>query len=343
MSILFCGDTFSFARDGTDPFGYVRDMFRSAVVVANLEASVDATRESGPDRIVLSVGDQALANLAPHIRYVSVVNNHSADGDINALVRRLRARGVSVLGPANPSLQPISVNDVHVDVMSAYFRLPRLGLSYRGRVSTRLLHLLRHSNARRKVVFVHWGYEHTIIPAPFQRQLAKRLVDAGADLVVGHHPHVAQGFEQYRGSSIFYSLGNFNFWQFDRTPGARNRWGYVVDYQPSTGDWKCIPYLINDNYQPYFPDVANRSQLLSEIRSLSDRLVSISSRSWFTEHYAKWYVRELEAWKRDLSSDLRVTRGAQWLAWFLLPIQFRFYSEYALTCIRGRSRCRGHS
>jgi len=61
------------------------------------------------------------------------------------------------------------------------------------------------------VVYVHWGTERMTRPHSYQRALARRCIDAGADLVVGSHPHVLQGFEYYRGKLIAYSLGNFVF------------------------------------------------------------------------------------------------------------------------------------
>ncbi|MDB4867428.1 MAG: CapA family protein [Cohnella sp.] len=61
------------------------------------------------------------------------------------------------------------------------------------------------------VILVHWGIERADRPNKFQIQLGHRLVDAGADLVVGSHPHVLQGFESYKDKWIAYSLGNFVF------------------------------------------------------------------------------------------------------------------------------------
>jgi poly-gamma-glutamate capsule biosynthesis protein CapA/YwtB (metallophosphatase superfamily) len=61
------------------------------------------------------------------------------------------------------------------------------------------------------VVLVHWGQERFDNPDENQLSLAKKYIDAGADLVVGSHPHVLQGFEQYNGKWIAYSLGNFAF------------------------------------------------------------------------------------------------------------------------------------
>ncbi len=61
------------------------------------------------------------------------------------------------------------------------------------------------------VVFVHWGIERNETPEDYQRQLAYGYIDAGADLVIGCHPHVLQGFEYYKGAPIVYSLGNYLF------------------------------------------------------------------------------------------------------------------------------------
>ena len=61
------------------------------------------------------------------------------------------------------------------------------------------------------VVYMHWGIERDEKPQEYQRTLGKQLIDAGADLVIGSHPHVLQGIEYYPGKPIVYSLGNFIF------------------------------------------------------------------------------------------------------------------------------------
>ena len=61
------------------------------------------------------------------------------------------------------------------------------------------------------VVSVHWGKEGTRVPGTGEIELGHKLVDSGADVVMGHHPHVVQGFEKYNDKLILYSLGNFIF------------------------------------------------------------------------------------------------------------------------------------
>ena len=60
-------------------------------------------------------------------------------------------------------------------------------------------------------VLVHWGIERNTFPEDYQKTLARQYIDAGADAVIGSHPHVLQGIEYYKGKPIFYSLGNFIF------------------------------------------------------------------------------------------------------------------------------------
>ncbi len=66
------------------------------------------------------------------------------------------------------------------------------------------------------IVVVHWGATNYHYPLPQHTSLGRKLIDAGASAVVGHHPHVIQGYEEYKGSVILYSLGNFLFGSFLR-------------------------------------------------------------------------------------------------------------------------------
>lgn len=66
------------------------------------------------------------------------------------------------------------------------------------------------------VVSFHWGKEGASTPQRYQIITARKAVDAGADLVIGHHPHVLQGIESYKNALIFYSLGNFAFGSLSR-------------------------------------------------------------------------------------------------------------------------------
>ncbi len=81
----------------------------------------------------------------------------------------------------------------------------------------------RKAGAHVVIPFMHWGWENRHTPSLRQRALARKMIDAGASLVVGGHPHVIQDAELYRGKLIVYSLGNFVFDGFD-LPEERQGW-----------------------------------------------------------------------------------------------------------------------
>jgi poly-gamma-glutamate synthesis protein (capsule biosynthesis protein) len=64
------------------------------------------------------------------------------------------------------------------------------------------------------VVNIHWGEEYKADPNNRQKEMAHLLIDAGVDVIIGHHPHVVQTVETYKNKPIFYSLGNFIFDQY---------------------------------------------------------------------------------------------------------------------------------
>lgn len=74
------------------------------------------------------------------------------------------------------------------------------------------------------IVFIHAGLENYILPLTEYRRFYRFLCDLGADYIVASHPHVAQGIEQYKKSTIFYSLGNFYFPLADKNDHIKNRW-----------------------------------------------------------------------------------------------------------------------
>lgn len=91
------------------------------------------------------------------------------------------------------------------------------------------------------IVSMHAGNEYQPKPNAFQQRFARAAIDAGASLVVGHHPHVVQPVEQYNNGVIFYSLGNLVFDQFQSEKTQR---GWIADVRflgPRIASWGIIP------------------------------------------------------------------------------------------------------
>ncbi|TAD79385.1 MAG: hypothetical protein EA001_04450 [Oscillatoriales cyanobacterium] len=118
------------------------------------------------------------------------------------------------------------------------------------------------------VVNFHWGEELARYPAPYQREIGRRAIDAGADLVVGHHPHVLQGAEVYRDRAIVYSLGNFIF-------GGNSRSSYdtavlKVSLKPQQMKLEFVPVRVR-NYQPRLAKGDRAREILQELTYISRR------------------------------------------------------------------------
>lgn len=103
-----------------------------------------------------------------------------------------------------------------------------------------------------KIVFVHWGNEFINRPSSPQKRFAHWLVDIGFELVIGMHPHVLQGYEQYQGKYIFYSLGNFVF----DMPWRSTKYGAIVcvDLAKETIVPKVECVRINEEFAPQIID-----------------------------------------------------------------------------------------
>jgi len=100
------------------------------------------------------------------------------------------------------------------------------------------------------VVSLHWGDEFIERPSPADVRLAHAIIDAGADLIVGHHPHVLRGVERYGRGWIVYSLGNF---VCDMLWAEQLRETAVCECRLTAGgveDVRLIPVRINDDCQP---------------------------------------------------------------------------------------------
>jgi poly-gamma-glutamate synthesis protein (capsule biosynthesis protein) len=98
------------------------------------------------------------------------------------------------------------------------------------------------------IVCPHWGVEYALKPTPDQVELAHQMIDAGADLVVGSHPHVVQPLETYHDRWIAYSLGNFVFDQKDPATHCGLMLKVTVR-DKQIADVNPIPININSRFQ----------------------------------------------------------------------------------------------
>ncbi|MGZ0085939.1 CapA family protein [Caldibacillus thermoamylovorans] len=122
------------------------------------------------------------------------------------------------------------------------------------------IRMLRKQGADLILVHFHWGVERSYVPNSTQKAIGRFAIDSGADLVVGHHPHVVQGIEEYKGKFIVYSLGNFMFGG-NKNPSDKDTFVFQQVFSFQNGkrttkkEIRVIPFRISsvttrNNYQP---------------------------------------------------------------------------------------------
>ena len=105
------------------------------------------------------------------------------------------------------------------------------------------------------VVHIHWGTEYSLVATGVQKNIAHKLIDNGADVVIGHHPHVIEPVEIYKGKAIFYSLGNFVFDQTD--PVTKDGLGVGLSFEDTKTVFALYPYHL-DAFAPKFLESKER-------------------------------------------------------------------------------------
>jgi len=125
------------------------------------------------------------------------------------------------------------------------------------------------------IVMLHWGVEYQFHSSLAQQNLAHQIIDAGADLIIGHHPHVVQEIEEYKGKLIFYSLGNFIF-DYDRYFLKETLQGLVVGLEiyPEKLVYRLFPVKTHSS-QPSLMEQKETEEFLQKLalRSYSHALL----------------------------------------------------------------------
>ncbi|WP_053376934.1 CapA family protein [Paenibacillus sp. FJAT-27812] len=217
---------------------------------------------------------------------MSLANNHALDQGIEGMqdtMKHLDDAGISHMGAGNNDTEAYApvIKEVR-GIKVAYVGIskvipfgswkadkntPGLAESYDINRATAAIKKAKEQ-ADIVVVMVHWGKERVDQPEPYQKDYGRQYIDAGADLVIGSHPHVLQGFEMYKGKWIAYSLGNFIFSSYPKETAGET--GVLDALCTKSGDCEMT-------FHPMFTVNAQPTPLEAEAgKALLDRLSSIS-------------------------------------------------------------------
>lgn len=197
------------------------------IVFGNLEAVLSPAGEAVAGKLCLRGEGGYLAALQRNnFGIVSLANNHTFDFGSDAYLdmeAQLSTLGIVSVGAGSTLEESRQLKVLEKDGIRfgflAYSSRTTKGSDYAGESSAGVapleLDLVLEDIARYRsqadhlIVSLHWGVEYAEYPTPDQMRIGHSIIDAGASLIIGHHPHIIQGYEKYKDGVILYSLGNF--------------------------------------------------------------------------------------------------------------------------------------
>ncbi len=268
-TLLFAGDMQwdRYIRQMATKEGYdfilspVRSVLLSAdAVIANLEGPVTTfpskslTADIGShDNYIFTFSPEVLPVLYDHnIRVVNLGNNHILNFGAEGLAQteqNLQAAGIAYFGNTSKETW-LADSFLEYDLNGLQVLLVNYNQFLASDMAV-LLEEIQQKNTQYDavVLYTHWGNEYLTEASALYQERAHAFVDVGVDLIIGSHPHVIQQKEEYRGKTIYYSLGNFVFDQyFD--PESRKGWLVEVAFD-ADGEYtsKEIPTYLEKNGQ----------------------------------------------------------------------------------------------
>lgn len=225
-SIVFVGDimlarhveTLSDRHGSHYVYSNLPKISKTTALVGNFEATIPETHVHTPNyTFAFSVDKQHIPALYKYgFTHLSLANNHSFDfGKRGLLNTRLQLENNALNWFGDSIIVDMtSVWYIELDEMTiAIVGLNNIGHSL-NMLEVETIIKTASQNSDYQIVYIHWGVEYAPRNSISQQKIAHQLIKFGADSIIGHHPHVVQNIEFYKGVPIFYSLGNFIFDQY---------------------------------------------------------------------------------------------------------------------------------
>jgi poly-gamma-glutamate synthesis protein (capsule biosynthesis protein) len=250
VSLVFAGDTVlddapgALIARGGDPFADLAAVFAGADIrIANLECVVATTGSAGDKNFTFRAHPRVLPVLKIHFDAVALANNHSGDFGREAFAEMLgllQQAGLGKLGGGRNLSEAhapwvverkglriafLSYNEFMPRSFEADHDAPGVAWSEDEQVVHDIRQARQVHRADLVIPIMHWGWENEPVANARQRQLARLMVEAGADAVIGGHPHVTQDIEHIHGKPVIYSVGNF---VMKETDNDQQRRGWVL-------------------------------------------------------------------------------------------------------------------
>ncbi len=231
-------------------------------VLVNLENPITTSEKSLEKSINFKMHPENISTLKNHnINLVSLANNHIEDylqQGVNDTIKYLDEAKISYFGISQEPLiieenglkiAFFGINDLWGDITPYYNSIQE--------TATKVDYV---------IISIHWGNEYQSAPSQTQIETGHKLIDYGASVILGHHPHTTQPIEKYKNGIIFYSLGNFIFDQID--PITKKELGVEIELKENKINFELLPMTVNN----FKPELLSSNQTVTECKNLTPEI-----------------------------------------------------------------------
>ena len=266
------------------PFENTRDIFAADdMTIVNFEGTLTNTKSKTKNTFSFAAPPEYVQVLTSgNVEAVSLENNHVMDHGEQGYedtCQTLHGAGILYSGHLGSS---IYTTETGVDIgMLSYQtfngKYPAIYEAIEGDIQ-----MLRDAGCELVIVSYHWGEEKDYVPNERQVPLGRATIDAGADLVIGHHSHRINPIEEYKGKYICYSLGNFSFAGNTRPDDMdtyifQQRWRVYPDGEVKNEGFRIVPCSISsqeniNDFKPTPADDTHSAEIVKRLMELNKKL-----------------------------------------------------------------------
>lgn len=269
---------------------YLHNIFGSALFCANLG-----------NNHILDFGKEGLDSTLTALEVLKIKwfgITPPTDDEYNSLVIELNKLKIALISVVCPSTSPVAgMNEVG-----------HLALLDEDRIIDKISKL--KDSVHRIIIFIHWGIEESSLPAQKDILLARRLIDAGADVIIGSHAHATQPIEKYKGGIIAYNLGNFIMPPLKQIPSYYNEDGLPQSlYTKRLMIWNRVSWGLIINLE-------NLTFHIKKFVFIFNRIIELPVTRW--DKYLKLhYTDNYKSYEQEIRKHLKKREFARKVAGFL--------------------------